>query len=67
MDHHDGRTGWVMHLFTRREAVRLLRAAGFEIVEVLPAGLTADGRLRWPRLFGGLRAYGFLFAARRPG
>jgi SAM-dependent methyltransferase len=67
MDHHDDRTGWVMHLFTRREAVGLLRAAGFEIVEVLPVGLTADGRLRWPALFGGLRAYGFLFAARRPG
>ena len=66
MTHHDGRTGWTMHLFTRGEATRLLRAAGFEIVEVLPVGLSADGRLRWPRLFGGLRAYGFLIAARRP-
>jgi SAM-dependent methyltransferase len=66
MDHHDGRTGWVMHLFTRREAVGLLRSAGFTVTEVLPVGLTADGRLRWPGLFGGLRAYGFLLAARRP-
>jgi SAM-dependent methyltransferase len=66
MDHHDGRTGWAMHLFSRREAVGLLRAAGFAIVEVLPVGLTADGGLKWPALLGGLRAYGFLLAARRP-
>jgi SAM-dependent methyltransferase len=67
MEHHAGQTGWAMHLFTRGEAVGLLRAAGFEVVEVLPVGLAADGQLRWPWLFGGLRAYGFLIAARRPG
>jgi SAM-dependent methyltransferase len=67
MAHHAGQTGWTMHLFTRGEIVGLLQAAGFAIVEVLPVGLAADGRLRWPWLFGGLRAYGFLVAARRPG
>jgi SAM-dependent methyltransferase len=66
MLHHEGRTGWTMHLFTRREAVGLLRSAGFDIVDILPVGLSSDGRLRWPRLFAGLRAYGFLIAARRP-
>jgi SAM-dependent methyltransferase len=66
MVHHNGQTGWTMHLFTRREAVELLRLAGFAITELLPVGLGADGRLRWPRLCGGYRAYGFLIAARKP-
>jgi SAM-dependent methyltransferase len=67
MEHHDGRTGWTMHLFTRREVVALIQSAGFEIVEVWPVGVTTNGRMRWPGLFGGLRAYGFLVAGRRPG
>ncbi len=67
MPHHDGRTGWTMHLFTRREAVRLLRDVGFHVIEVLPVGLGPDGRLRWPWLLSGLRAYGYLLAARKPG
>jgi SAM-dependent methyltransferase len=66
MEHHSGQTGWAMHLFTRREVVALLRWAGFAVVEVLPVGLEPDGRLRRPWLLGGLRAYGFLVAARRP-
>ena len=67
LEHHAGQTGWAMHLFPRGEAVGLLRAAGFEVVEIRPVGLAAAGRLRWPRFLGGLRAYGFLMAARRPG
>jgi SAM-dependent methyltransferase len=67
MEHHEGQTGWTMHLFTRGEAVGLLRTAGFEVREVLPVGLGPEGRLRWPWLFGGVRAYGFLIAARKPG
>jgi SAM-dependent methyltransferase len=67
MAHHDGRTGWAMHLFTRREAIRLLRSAGFVLDAVLLVGLTPDGQLRRPWLLGGQRAYGFLLAARRPG
>ncbi len=54
-----------LHLFTRREAVRLLRGAGFEIREVGPVSLRFDGKLRIPIAFGWLRAYGYLIAAVR--
>jgi hypothetical protein len=63
---HQGIAGLTLHLFTRREAVCLLRAAGFRLVEVLPVGLRPDGRLRCPWWFGRLRAYGYLLAAERP-
>jgi ubiquinone/menaquinone biosynthesis C-methylase UbiE len=63
---HQGIAGLTLHLFTRREAVRLLREAGFRIVEVQPVGLGADARLRWTWWFGWLRAYGYLIAAERP-
>jgi SAM-dependent methyltransferase len=66
MDHHDGRTGWPMHLFTLREAKRLLRSAGFALTDVSFAGLGANGRLTRPWLLPTLRAYGFLIAARKP-
>jgi SAM-dependent methyltransferase len=59
-------SGFTLHHFTRREAVGLLRAAGFDILEVRPVGLGADGRLRWDWCLSGLRAYGYLLAARRP-
>src|SRR5207248_440014 len=29
MEHHDGQTGWAMHLFTAREIVRLLSGVGY--------------------------------------
>jgi ubiquinone/menaquinone biosynthesis C-methylase UbiE len=64
---HQGIAGLTLHLFTRREAVRLLRGAGFRIREVRAISLRSDGRLRWPRWFGALRAYGYLLAAERPG
>ena len=64
---HQGIAGLTLHLFTRREAVRLLREAGFQLVEVHPVGLTGDGRLPYPWWFGRLRAYGYLLAARVPG
>src|SRR5262249_21093742 len=41
-----------MHLFTRREIVGLLRDAGFEIIEVRPLSLRADGRLPYPWWLG---------------
>lgn len=53
----EGHAGWTMHLFTRREVVRLVRSAGFVVVEALPVGLTATTRPP---------AYGFLLACRRP-
>jgi SAM-dependent methyltransferase len=66
MAHHGGLAGWTMHLFTRGEAIGLVCAAGFRVVEVLPAGLRPDGRLRFPWLIPGMRAYGFLIAAQKP-
>jgi len=65
MDHHDGQTGWPMHLFRGREIDRLLRSVGFRIAEVRSVGRRPDGRLSCPWLFGRLRVYGFLIAARR--
>ena len=64
---HQGVAGLTLHLFTRREAVRLLEEAGFRLREVRPVSLRADGRLSWPWCFGGWRAYGYLIAAERPG
>jgi SAM-dependent methyltransferase len=67
MEHHDGQTGWPVHLFTRREAVGLMKGGGFRVVEVRPVGLGPGGRLAAAWWFGRLRAYGYLIAARRPG
>jgi SAM-dependent methyltransferase len=64
---HQGVAGLTLHLFTRREAVRLLAAAGFRVLAVRPVSLRADGRLPFPAWFGWLRAYGYLLAAERPG
>jgi SAM-dependent methyltransferase len=63
---HQGVAGLTLHLFTRREAIRLLRRAGFRLLEVKPVSLRPDARLPWPGWFGGLRAYGYLLAAERP-
>jgi SAM-dependent methyltransferase len=62
---HQGVAGLTLHLFTRREAVRLLTDAGFRVLEVRPLSLRADGRLPLPAWFGWLRAYGYLLAAER--
>ena len=65
MPPHQGAGRLTMHLFTRREIVRELRHAGFQVHAVRPVGLRQDGALRWPRFLPGLRAYGFLVAATR--
>ena len=52
-----------LHHFTRREAVRLLAAAGFRVTRVEPVGLGEDGRLPLPWLLPAVRAYGYLLAA----
>lgn len=57
---------FTLHLFTRREIVRLLRDAGFRIGEVMPLSLRPDGKLACRSVFPGLRAYGFLIAAMKP-
>ncbi|HWG42751.1 MAG TPA: class I SAM-dependent methyltransferase [Gemmataceae bacterium] len=62
---HQGIAGLTLHLFTRREACRLLTDAGFRVREVWPISLRADGRVRCPAWFGWLRAYGYLLAAER--
>lgn len=61
---HQGIANLTLHLFTRREACRLLESVGFHIVEVKPLSLRADGELCCSWWFGGLRAYGYLIAAR---
>jgi SAM-dependent methyltransferase len=63
---HQGIAGLSLHQFTRPEAVRLLREAGFRLREVRPVGLRQDGTLSRPWWFGWLRAYGYLIAAERP-
>jgi SAM-dependent methyltransferase len=62
---HQGIAGLTLHLFTRREAVRLLTDGGFRVLEVRAVSLRPDGRLLWPGWFGALRAYGYLLAAER--
>jgi SAM-dependent methyltransferase len=64
---HQGIAGLTLHLFTRGQAVRLLRRVGFRILEVRPVSLRPDGRLPCPWWFGWLRSYGYLLAARRGG
>jgi len=66
MPPHQGLGSLTMHLFTRREIVRLLRDAGFEIVEVRPVGLGTEGMVRVPWWFGWLRSYGYLITVRKP-
>ena len=63
---HQGIANLTLHLFTRREARRLLTGAGFRLLEVKPVSLQSDGVLRRPWWFGWLRAYGYLLAAERP-
>jgi SAM-dependent methyltransferase len=63
---HQGIAGLTLHLFTRRETVRLLASVGFRVRQVRPISLRPDGRLPWAWWFGRLRAYGYLVAAERP-
>jgi ubiquinone/menaquinone biosynthesis C-methylase UbiE len=62
---HQGIAGLTLHLFTRREAERMLKQAGFRLLQVRPVSLRPDGRLPWPGCFGWLRSYGYLVAAER--
>src|SRR5262249_46928326 len=63
MPPHDGIPSLALHLFTRREVMRLLRQAGFHVAEVRAVSLRSDGQLRWPGWVGWLRAYGYLVSA----
>lgn len=53
-----------IHHFTKSEAVKLLEAVGFRILDVTP--VCTDGELRKPWLLPTTRAYGWLIAAERP-
>jgi ubiquinone/menaquinone biosynthesis C-methylase UbiE len=66
MPPHQGLGSLEMHLFTRREIVRLLRDAGFASIVVRPVSLRTDGMVRCPWWFSWLRSYGYLIAARKP-
>jgi SAM-dependent methyltransferase len=65
MSPREGSAGLALHHFTRREVLRLLRHAGFRILEVQPVSLRPGGRLRFRIGLGVLRAYGYLIAAQR--
>ncbi len=66
MPPHQGLGELTMHLFTCREATRLLTCAGFCVDRVQPLSLSADARLAWPWWFAWLRSYGYLILARKP-
>ena len=66
MPAHRGIAGLALHHFTRGEALRLLRVVGFDAAVVRAVTLRPDGRLTAPLWFGGLRAYGYLLAAKKP-
>ena len=63
---HQRIAGLTLHLFTLREVKRMLKSAGFKIVDVAPVGLQPVGLMSSPRIFPRLRAYGYLLAALRP-
>lgn len=63
---HQGIAGLTLHLFGRREAIRLLTETGFRLLEVKPISIRPDGRVSAPAWFGCLRAYGYLLAAEKP-
>jgi SAM-dependent methyltransferase len=65
MPAHQGIAGLTLHVFTRGEAVRLLRGCGFAIREVLPLGLGPGCGLPYPWWMTWLRAYGYLIATER--
>lgn len=66
MPSHQGVGAFVLHLFTRREAIALLEESGLEIREIRPVSLRGDGWLRAPWWMSRARAYGYLIAACRP-
>lgn len=64
---HQGVAGLTLHLFGRREILRLLRAAGFQVVAVRPLGFGPGARLRCPWWLPGIRSHGYLIAVEKPG
>lgn len=52
-----------LHVFTEREICSDLRASGFDVQQIIPLDPSRHRRLRWPRLFGSLRANGWIITA----
>lgn len=65
MPAHDGQSRLTLHLFTRREILRLLRQSGFRVLECRPVSLRPDGVLPYRWWFGAWRAYGYLIVAEK--
>jgi hypothetical protein len=63
MPGHHGLGAFPMHLFGRREIVRVLKNTGFKVIEV--RAISIAGALHWPWLGAGWRSYGYLLAVRR--
>lgn len=52
--------------YSRTEIVRLLTDVGFAVETIVPVGRATGGHLGWDWLLPAARAYGYLFAARKP-
>lgn len=63
MPAHKGIGRLNMHLYTRREIIRELKEAGFRVRDVRPVSLRPNGKVKYPSLLGGWRAYGYLLTA----
>ncbi len=63
MPPHNGHPSLTLHLFTRREITRMLKTAGFRLLEMRPISVREDGKVSCRWWFGSLRAYGYLIAA----
>ena len=61
-----GVPGMQVHLYRWRELKGELRDAGFRVEETLPIDAVTAKPIRWPKLFPGLRAGGWIVFARRP-
>lgn len=55
-----------LHSFRKRELSACIRAAGFEIAKWLPLNATQAKPLPWQTLLEGIRASGWIVAARKP-
>lgn len=62
-----GSSAPALHHFRLGELRHLIRSVGFAVAFVEPITARGDGRMRWPWAIPGLRAYGFLLGAVRPG
>jgi ubiquinone/menaquinone biosynthesis C-methylase UbiE len=55
-----------LHVFTQRELCVALRGAGFHLRQLIPLDVNRYRELRWPWLFGRLRANGWIAVCVKP-